>query len=276
MIAVVTDSSSQLTPAEANAANISVVPILVRIDDREFREGVDLSAADFYSRIAKGVRLSTSQPPPGAFVDLYESLIANGATEIVSVHLSEESSGTINSARIAADAVEVPVRLVDSKMTSYGLGVLALRLAELVAAHKSTDNLSDFVAKFVPRIGTVFILQDLDYVLRGGKMRSPVLPTGVDDVPVLGGFGGGYELITTGRTIDALIDSMARFLLAGKYRRHVAVALAAPDTEEFTVGLELRMRNSALVESVHRYQMGPSVAVYTGPGTAGGFHWPAT
>ncbi len=275
MIAVVTDSTSQLTSAQAAAAGIRIVPILIRIEDDEFHEGVDLDAETFYSSLGDGVRLSTSAPSPGAVLDVYRALIEQGATEIVSVHVADTASGTLNAARIAAAEVAVPVHLIDSKMTSYGLGVVALELADRVARTGSTDGIDRFAEALVAGIGTVFILQDLDYVLRGGRMRRPELPSGAADIPVLGGFGGAYDLVTTGRTIDALVDAMVAFLLEGEHRRHVAVAHAAPDTLDFTLGLERQLGESDKVASLHRYRMGPSIAVYTGPGTAGGFSWPA-
>ncbi len=77
-----------------------------------------------------------------------------------------------------------------------------------------------------------------------------------------------------GRSIDELVEVMARFLLAGDRPRHAAVAHAAPDTIVFTEALENRLRGSELVASLHRYRMGPSVAVHAGPGSAGGFVWP--
>lgn len=275
MIRVVTDSTSQLTEREAAAAGISVVPMTIVIDGIDYLEGVDLSAEAFYELIGDGVNLTTSQPSPAAFLDTYNQLIDSGATEIVSVHVSEASSGTLNSARLASAEVTVPVHLIDSKMTSYGLAVIADRIAMHVAHHGDTAGIENLADTLIPTIRTVFILQDRRYILRGGRMRREQLPSGVDDVPVLAGTGGGYQLVGTGRTIEDLVDQMAASLLAGDHLRDVAIALAGPDTIAFTERLEHRMHASEKVASVHRYRMGPSIAVHTGPGTAGGFSWPA-
>jgi len=274
MIGIVTDSTSQLTPEQADEAGVLVVPITVTIDGEDYLEGVELTAEDFYGRLTDGVRLSTSQPSPGRFAEIYRRLIDSGASEVVSIHLDEASSGTLNSARLAAESVDVPVHLVDSRTTSYGLGALTLHLADHVRL-RGTGGLVEAADTMIAGMGTVFILQDLGYVLRGGRMRTAELPDGTGDVPVLGGYGGRYEMIDTGRTIDDLVDSMAEFLLAGSGPRHIAIALAAPDTIEFTDGLEARMRADDKVASLHRYRMGPSVALHPGPGTAGRFRWPA-
>ena len=275
-IAIVTDSSCQLSTQQIVDAGISVVPIPVVIDDVEYADGVDLSAVEFYERIGDGVTLSTSLPSPGAFIAAWMAAKEQGASEIVSIHVGLEHSGTLNSARLAADELDIPVHLIDSKTSSYGLGIVVLGIAKRLAERPTTDGIHEFADALIAGIGTVFILQDLQYVLKGGRMRQAKLPTGADDVPVLGGVGGGYELLGTGRTIDELVDKMAATLLDGDHRRHVAVAFAAPDTIEFTEKLEAIAEASPLVETVHRYRMGPAIAVHTGPGTAGGFQWPVT
>lgn len=274
-IAVVTDSSAQLSAAQIEEHDIRVVPISIVLDNVSYRDGVDLDVDDFYDRLGDGVRITTAQPSPGAFVEAWTDVVDAGATEIVSVHVGSDLSGTLNSARLAAAQLDVPIHLVDSKMTSYGLGQLTLAIVDRVRELGSTEGIEAFAADVVESMSMVFILQDLKYVLRGGRMRQGELPSGANDIPVLGGSGGGYQLLGTGRTIDELVEQMAAALLDGDHQRHVAIALAAPDTIEFTEKLEARMHESVLVDSVHRYRMGPAVAVHTGPGTAGGFAWPA-
>lgn len=274
-IAIVTDSSCQLSSEEIASVGATVVPITIVIDDVEFAEGVDVDAADFYERIGDGVRLSTSQPSPGQFIHAWEIAVAAGATEIVSIHVGQDHSGTLNSAKLAATSIDVPIHIVDSKTTSYGVGIVVLETARWIAERGHTGGLHEFANELIDGIGMVFILQDLRYVLKGGRMRQAQLPSGANDVPVLGGVGGGYQLLGTGRTIDELVEQMSAALLAGDHQRHTAIAYAAPDTLEFTERLEERMHASPLVESVRRYRMGPSMAVHTGPGTAGGFQWPA-
>ncbi len=274
-IAVVTDSSAQLSAEQVEEHDIRVVPISIIIDGVEYRDGIDLDVDAFYGQLGEGVRVSTAQPSPGAFIEAWSDAVQAGATEIVSVHVGSELSGTVNSARLAAAELAVPIHLIDSTLTSYGLGQLTLAIVERIDRLGTADGIERFAAGVVESISTVFILQDLKYVLRGGRMRQAELPSGANDVPVLGGSGGRYALLGTGRTIDELVEQMVAALLQGDHQRHVAIALAAPDTIEFTERLEAAMKESALVQTVHRYRMGPAVAVHTGPGTAGGFAWPA-
>lgn len=273
-IAVITDSSSQLSTSEQDDAGIAVVPISIVIDGEQHRDGIDVDASNFYDRIGEGVELSTAQPSPGDFITAWQDAQQAGASEIVSVHVGDEYSGTLNSARVAIEGVNIPVTLIDSKSTSYGLGVLALELAARLRETGQTHGIADYAARVASQISTVFILQDLRYIMKGGRMRAATLPSGEKDVPVLGGLGGGYQLLGTGKTVDELVEQMAASLLGGDHQRHVAIAFAAPDTLVFTERLEQIMESSPLVASVRRYRMGPAIAVHTGPGTAGGFSWP--
>jgi DegV family protein with EDD domain len=276
MIAIVTDSSSQLTTVEAKAAGIHVVPIIVMIDGAQFREGTELPPDEFYARVvdAGDVKLSTSQPSPGAFAQTYQWLAEAGATEIVSIHVSETSSGTLNSARLGAAEVTVPVHLVDSNMTSYGLGVLALEAAAHAREGRSAADIVGSVHEMIPEMSLVFILQDPKFTLRGGRLRQAPATGEGTDLLILGGTGGGFDVVGSGHTIDSLVQQMGTFLLRGEHQRQVAVAYAGPDTIAFTEGLESVLSADPKVASVHRYRMSASVAVHTGINTAGGFSWP--
>ena len=131
--ALVTDSNSQI-PDELRARyDVTVVPISVVVDDVEYLEGVDLDADQFYALLAAGTpTVSTSQPSPGAFLEAYKNAIAAGHDEIISIHVTEAMSGTLNSARIAAGMVDVKVHLVDSRTMSFGISCCVWRAGQVL------------------------------------------------------------------------------------------------------------------------------------------------
>ena len=104
MIGICVDSNSQLPVSLAERYGIVVVPLTVTVDGVDHLEGVDITETEFYAAWADGrtPEISTSQPSPGRFLEAYRELIARGATEILSIHVAEAMSGTINSARLAA------------------------------------------------------------------------------------------------------------------------------------------------------------------------------
>ncbi len=110
MIGLVTDSNAQLPPELIERYHVEVVPLSVTIDGETFLEGVDLDADGFYARFEGGGRpeVSTAQPSPGRFAQVFEELAGRGVTEILAVHVGSSVSGTLNSARLAAADSLVP------------------------------------------------------------------------------------------------------------------------------------------------------------------------
>ncbi len=131
LVAVVTDSTSALTAAEAQAAGVVVVPLHVIVDDEQRAEGVDIGPQEVIDALRRGRRVSTSRPSPAAMLRCYERLAAAGAQAVVSVHLSAQLSGTCDAARLAAQDSPIPVTVVDSGTTGLALGYAVLGAAAL-------------------------------------------------------------------------------------------------------------------------------------------------
>ena len=276
MIGLVTDSASQIPPALAARLGATVVPITVTIDGVDHREGVDLTADDFWARIEGGVvpEITTSQPSPGEIAAAYEVAANAGATELVSVHVGADVSGTVNAARLAADLVDVPVHVVDSGTASFGVSACLWRAADAVAAGASGSDAAAVAAAIAPSIGTSFILQGLDFARAGGRFEHQ-LPDEADDVIVLAGHGTALDVVGSARDADSLCDLIVAPFLAGGVPVRAGVGLADDSTTALTEMIEARLAAADLVVDVVRYRVGPSIAAHTGPGTAGGFWWPA-
>ncbi|GHS89204.1 hypothetical protein AGMMS50218_14920 [Actinomycetota bacterium] len=130
-VAVVTDSTACLTPQDAARWGIDVVPLDVIVAGERHREGIDLQAGDLARALSAGRRVTTSQPSPAAFAEAYARAAAAGATEIVSIHLSGDLSGTVRAAGLAAQTAPVAVHVVDSRSVALGLGFAVLSAARL-------------------------------------------------------------------------------------------------------------------------------------------------
>ena len=276
MIGFVTDSASQIPATLAADLDVAVVPVLVTIDGVDHREGVDLTADEFWHRLGGAAvpEVATSQPSPGEIAAVYADLVAHGATEIVSVHVGADLSGTVNAARLAAEQAGVAVHVVDSGTASFG--VTACLWEAVLAARRGADaaTAAATAAEIAPRIGTSFILQGLDFARSGGRFDL-LLPDEADDVIVLAGHGTALDVVGAGRDLDTLCDQIvAPFLAEGRPMR-AGVGLADDATLPITERIEARLRESELVVDLVRYRVGPSIAAHTGPGTAGGFWWPA-
>ena len=276
MIGFVTDSASQIPTPLAEQLGVRVVPVTVTVDGVDHREGIDLSADGFWDRITGSdlPEVSTSQPSPGVIGAAYEAAIAAGATEIISVHVGADVSGTVNSARLAAETVDVPVHVVDSGTASFGVTACLWQAVAAARAGSDAAEAAAVAAEMAPTIGTSFILQGLDFATAGGRFDL-TLPTEADDVIVLAGHGTALDIVGSGRDLDSLCDQIVAPFLAAGVPVRAGVGLADGATLPFTEGIEARLRASDLVVDLVRYRVGPSIAAHTGPGTAGGFWWPA-
>ena len=271
MYKIVTDSNSQLPPELRDRYGIEVVPITVTVDGVEYREGIDLDADGFYALWADGQpEVSTSQPSPGAFIEVYERLAGEGATEILSIHVAADLSGTLNSARLAADAVDIPVRLVDTDTMSFGISCCVWEAAEVLRTGGSVEEAARTAEKLAPAIGSVTILQALDFTRGQGRMVDH-LPEGADGIPVLAFVDGDSEVLGEGRSIDELAQLMVDRMTSSGERVRVAVCIADASARPFWEAMEELLAERPNVVDLVRYRVGPSVGAFTGPGAAGGF-----
>ncbi|QKW19537.1 DegV family protein [Kitasatospora sp. NA04385] len=138
-LALVTDSTAYLPQEAVDRHRIRVVPLSVAVGDEVFAEGVEISPKDVAEALRAKQRVTTSRPSPETFAAAYRAAAEAGARGIVSIHLSAELSGTAEAARLAASAVSIPVRVVDSRLVGMALGSCVLAAAEsaevLDAAH---------------------------------------------------------------------------------------------------------------------------------------------
>ena len=187
-LAVVTDSSADLPDPVLDRHRIALVPLQVMFGDESFRDRVELRPEDFYRRL-RGARdlPTTSQPAPADFVRVFRDARAE-ADEVVAVLLSAGLSGTYASAQAAVRAGGVSgVHLVDSRSASLGLGMLALRAAELAESGWSGAAISRELERVRGRSGMLLTVDRYDNLLRSGRVsRGKAWLAGMLDVkPIL-------------------------------------------------------------------------------------------
>lgn len=169
-LAIVTDSTSSLSVEDAAALGIHVVPISVIIGARVYTEGVDVTADMISTALTEGVPVSTSRPSAETFEAVYRSLIASGVTDIVSVHLSSELSGTIDSARLAASRFSQPIHIVDTRQVGLATGFAAGRAARAVRRGESVEQVVAAARTNVSESSVLIYVDTLEYLRRGGRI----------------------------------------------------------------------------------------------------------
>lgn len=274
LTALVTDSSSQLTPELAARWNVGVVPVTVDLDGQTFIEGVDLDADGFFERFRPGEsEVSTAQPSPARFMEAFAAAESNGAQQILCVLVGAAYSGTIDSARLAAKQVAVPVRVVDTGMASFGVSCCLLAAAERLAAGSDMEAAAVAAEAAADVVESVFLLQGLELANASGRYATSDLPE--DGVPILRSGRDLLEVVASVNNLEAAVEVMADSVVAGGRPVRVASGLADQATAPLTSALVRRLEEHPLVVDIVHYRVGPSVAAHTGPGTAGVFYYPA-
>lgn len=171
-IAIVTDSTAHLDPAVAAEHNIRVVPLQVVIGGTSADEGVGIGPREVAAALRGRESVTTSRPSPRAFLDVYESVAACGATSVVSIHLSGSLSGTADSARLAARDAPLPVHVVDSRSLGMGLGFAVLTAAEAVSRGLTPDEVAAVARDRATRSSAFFYVDTLEHLRRGGRIGA--------------------------------------------------------------------------------------------------------
>lgn len=175
MIRLVTDSTCDLPDGELASLHVSVVPINIHFDTAEFQEGVTLSYDDFFAKVdATGTVPKTSQPSPGRFVQEYRRLAGEGATTILSLHVTGLLSGTVNSAELAAGEVknEVGVHVFDSLAGSAGIGFMMREADALLQQGADADTVLARWREIRDHLSIYFYLDTLKYARMSGRVGA--------------------------------------------------------------------------------------------------------
>ncbi len=172
-IRIVTDSTCDLPEEIVERHTITVIPLHINLGEKTYRDGIDLSRTDFYTNLpAYNPSPTTAAPGPDIFQKAYERLADEGAKAILSIHISEKLSATINSARLAAEQfTRIPVTVLDSSQLSLGTGFLVEKAAQLASLGKRMDEILSSLQGLMKRTYVFASLKTLEYLRRSGRMH---------------------------------------------------------------------------------------------------------
>ena len=172
-VVVVTDSTASLPPELAAERGVVVVPLQVVIGATVYDEGSEDATPDKVAAALKEWKpVSTSRPGPAALLEVYEQAARDGATEIVSVHLSGEMSGTFESVQLAARDASIRVLPVDTRQVGVATGFAALAAADVLDAGGSADDAAAAARARADAAVSLFYVDTLTYLRRGGRIGA--------------------------------------------------------------------------------------------------------
>jgi DegV family protein with EDD domain len=268
-VAIVTDSTAYLPASTAAAAGISVVPLQVVVEGRSLDEGTAFGPRELTDALRRRVRVSTSRPSPRAFLDTYESVVAAGASAVVSVHISGHLSGTGDAARLAAEDSPVPVEVVDSHSLGMGLGYAVLSGAAAADVGDTVGQVADVVRRRADRTSTFFYVDTLEYLRRGGRIGAAraLLGAALAVKPLLHLREGEIQPLEKVRTSSRAVARLEELALERAGTGPVDIAVHHLDNAERADALaqRLRARLPAMGELVVS-EVGAVIGAHVGPG----------
>ncbi|MDV2989754.1 MAG: DegV family protein [Dehalogenimonas sp.] len=269
VVKIVTDSTADIPAELAAQFDITTIPLYVQFGVDSFRDRVDITEDDFYSRLQNGpVHPTTAQPSPQDFADAFDR-IAEGADGIVSVHLSEKMSGTISSARQGAKMMKnpVPVEIVDSTFISMATGLVTLTAARLAQAGYDLQSVAAAARDSVTKITLLVLFDTLTYIARGGRIgRAKALMGSVLNVkPLLDIQGGEFVPVSQVRSrnkgVERLVD-----LVKNAGHSIVDLSVVHSTTPDEAKALVKRLAEFVPMDKIHLARIGPVLGAHGGPG----------
>ena len=172
MIKIVTDSTCDVPGDVAEELGITVVPVYINIGDKSYLDGVELNRQDFFNSLpGYEVFPTTAAPATGTFTDVFQNLADEGATEILSLHISASLSNTYNAARLGAEEVQgAEVFLWDTKQLTLGSGLQVITAAEAATAGASMPEILSLLEEKRARTRIYAVLDTLEFLRRSGRV----------------------------------------------------------------------------------------------------------
>jgi DegV family protein with EDD domain len=270
-VRIVTDSACDLTDEEVSAHGIEVVPLSIRFGDEEYQDRTELTAEQFYDKMASSSALpETAAPSPGAFEAAFRRQAEAGADAVVCIDLSAGLSATMQSARTAAAALEgeLDVRVIDSRSITSGLGTQVLLAAEAASRGASADEVVALVEDLAARTHVIGTLDTLDNLKKGGRIggAQALLGSLLSIKPVVDISTGVVEEAGKARTRRRALEAVRDKLFEHPGAEHVCVTHGlAPDVDDMLALIADRYPR----DQIRIGHIGPVIGTHGGPRVVG-------
>lgn len=267
-VRIVTDSISDLPPKVAKDLGITVVPLYVHFGSESYRDGIDLTADEFYEKLVDSKTLpTTSVPSPGVFTEAYDKL-AKGTDEIVVITVSSKLSATHEAALQAVELMQrkCRVEVIDSLLAVMAQGLVAITAARAAKEGASFDEVVGIVHRNMKRAGFRAAFDTLEYLRKGGRIgkAQAFLGSVLKVNPIITLKDGLVEPAGRERSRARAIEHLYNFAMSYSHIDEISVEDGAchSDAEMLVERLGSRFAR----ERIYRAKASPVVGTHTGPG----------
>ena len=267
-VKILTDSVADLPQPLVRELDIKVVPLLIRWGEDTYRDGVDLTAEQFYERLKHSkVPPATSLPSPKTFADAYDEL-AKEANGIVAIMVSSRLSGTYDVALQSVGLMKkiCSVEVIDSRLGAMAEGLVVLQAARAAQADASLREVADIDRNTISDVSLIGTLETLEYLKRGGRIgkAQAFLGSMLKVNPIITLKNGVVEPASRARTRKGAIERLYEFAMSYSKIDEIAIedAACAEEAEEL-VG---KLSSILPKERIFRSTATPTIGTHTGPG----------
>ena len=275
---ILTDSTADLPESWTKEHDVQVLGLTIQLDGQTYETvGPDkLTSEQLLAKMESGSKPTTSQINVGQFEDVFRQYAQEG-TAVLYVAFASALSGTYQSAVMAREMVledypEAIITILDTKAASMGEGLLVMKAVEARAAGQSLEQTADLLQSLVPRVKTYFLVDDLNHLMRGGRISKAAA--------LMGSLVNIKPIIAV--TADGSLDSVAKVRGKKKAQAEVVrmtletiseplVVIAYAGEKEVAENVKEQILASGEVTEVLILPLGPVISTHTGPGTLGLF-----
>lgn len=275
---ILTDSTADLPESWTQEHDVQVLGLTIQLDGQTYETvGPDkLTSEQLLAEMESGSKPTTSQINVGQFEDVFRQYAQEG-TAVLYVAFASALSGTYQSAVMAREMVledypEAIITILDTKAASMGEGLLVMKAVEARAAGQSLEQTADLLQSLVPRVKTYFLVDDLNHLMRGGRISKAAA--------LMGSLVNIKPIIAV--TSDGSLDSVAKVRGKKKAQAEVVrmtletiseplVVIAYAGEKEVAENVKEQILASGEVTEVLILPLGPVISTHTGPGTLGLF-----
>lgn len=271
-IAWITDSTSCITQEEAKELGIHIIPVSVIMEDKIYKDGIDITPDEFYAKLENVSELpKTSQPTVGEFSDFYEVLKHNYDCGIA-IHVSEKFSGTINGSRLGAEMADFPVHIVDSKILSESMKQLLLKGKKLEEEGLEAEDIAMMLRETADHVKGYVCIGSLEQLRKGGRLSGASFLVGnlLQIKPILTFDDGSlvpFEKIRTLKKAESRVLALFEESAQNKGAYGVSVVYSG-SSEKAEDWLHL-LREKYPHITFNLGQLSPAIGVHVGAGTLG-------
>ncbi|ARK30726.1 DegV family protein [Halalkalibacter krulwichiae] len=269
-IKIVTDSTCDLSDELIKKYKIEVVPLSISVGGQTYLDGVDITKKEFVKLLTSSDELpKSSQPSAGSFEATYRKLLAEpGTSHIISIHLTEGMSGTVNSAKAGADLVGDQITVINSKYISHALGFQVIEAAEMALEGRSLEEIVDRLEEIRKHSSLYIMVDTLEYLAKGGRIGrgKAMLGSLLRIKPIASLADGVYTPVTKVRThMQAIEYYKKQFIEETKGLKVKAIGIAQVEADALANKLKdaLQQINSIPVTIT---ETSPVISTHTGPG----------